>query len=48
MNTYTHLGLEDAVDELQKIEEERARLEIEREKIPKLEDKVTKRMFRVV
>ena len=28
LNTYTHLGLEDAVDELKKIEEERARQEI--------------------
>lgn len=30
LNTYTHLGLEDAVDALKKIEEERARQEIER------------------
>ena len=28
LNTYTHLGLEDAVDELKKMEEERARQEI--------------------
>lgn len=28
LNTYTHLGLEDAVDELKKLEEERARQEI--------------------
>ncbi len=42
MNTYTHLGLEDAVDELKKMEEERARQEIERGR------RVTQRMFRVV
>ncbi len=48
MNTYTHLGLEDAADELQRMEAERARLEIERDKLPKLEDKITKRMLRVV
>ncbi len=48
MNTYTHLGLEDAVDELKKLEEERARQEINRGKFTHLESRVTQRMFRVV
>ena len=48
LNTYTHLGLEDAVDELKKLEEERARQEIERGKLPQLEARLTQRMFRVV
>ncbi|MBQ9452021.1 MAG: tyrosine-type recombinase/integrase [Desulfovibrio sp.] len=48
LNTYTHLGLEDAVDEIRKMEEERARQEIEQRKVPQLEARVTQRMFRVV
>ena len=48
LNTYTHLGLEDAVDELKKLEEERARQEIERGRITYLDKRVTQRMFRVV
>ena len=48
LNTYTHLSLEDAVDEIRKMEEERARQEIEQRKVPQLEARVTQRMFRVV
>lgn len=48
LNTYTHLGLKDAMDEIRKMEEERARAEIERGKLPQLETRVTQRMFRVV
>ena len=48
MNTYTHLGLEDAVDELKKLEEERARQEINRGKVTQMESRITQRMFRVV
>ena len=48
MNTYTHLGLEDAVDELKKLEVDRARQEIELGKLPQLEARVTQRMFRAV
>ena len=48
LNTYTHLGLEDAVDELKKLEEERARQEIERGRVTHLDERVTQRMFRVV
>lgn len=48
LNTYTHLGLEDAVDEIKKMEEERARQEIERGNRPQKEARLTQRMFRVV
>ena len=48
LNTYTHLGLEDAVDEIKKMEEERARQEIERGDRPHREAGLTQRMFRVV
>ena len=48
LNTYTHLGLEDAVDEIRKMEEERARQEIERGNRPQKEARLTQRMFRVV
>lgn len=48
LNTYTHLGLEDAVDEIKKMEEERARQEIERGNRPQREARLTQRMFRVV
>lgn len=48
LNTYTHLGLEDAVDEIKKLEEERARQEIERGDRPHREAGLTQRMFRLV
>ncbi len=44
MNTYTHLGLEDAQEELRRMEElESARKELERGN-----DNTSKEMFRVV
>lgn len=48
LNTYTHLGLEDAVNEIRKVEEERARREIGQGKKPRKEQRLTQRMFRVV
>lgn len=48
LNTYTHLGLEDAVNEIRKVEEERARREIGHGKKPRKEQRLTQRMFRVV
>ncbi len=48
MNTYTHLGLEDAIDEVKKMEAERARAEIEQGSQQNKEPKVTRRMLRVV
>ncbi len=48
LNTYTHLGVEDAVDEIKKMEEERARQEIERGDCSQRETRLTQRMFRVV
>ncbi len=48
MNTYTHLGLEDAIDEVKKMEAERARAEIEQGTQQNKEPKVTRRMLRVV
>ena len=48
MNTYTHLGLEDATEELRKMEEERAREEIFRGKQRQQETRLSPRMLRVV
>ena len=48
MNTYTHLGLEDATEELRKMEEERAREEIFRGKQRRQETRLSPRMLRVV
>ncbi|MBO6237011.1 MAG: site-specific integrase [Schwartzia sp.] len=48
MNTYTHLGLEDATEELRKMEEERAREEIFRGKQQQQETRLSPRMLRVV
>lgn len=46
LNTYTHLGLEDATDELKRMEElERARKELER---PKDEKPISQKMFRAI
>jgi hypothetical protein len=47
LNTYT-LGLEDAVNEIRKVEEERARREMGQGKKPRKEQRLTQRMFRVV
>lgn len=46
LNTYTHLGLEDAVDELKRVEE----LENARKEMEKIngEGTVSQKMFRVV
>ena len=47
MNTYTHLGLEDAVEEMGRMQElENARKEQEKLMGKKEETKVSKRMFR--
>lgn len=48
LNTYTHLGLEDATEELRKMEEERAREEIFKGKQRQQETKLSPRMLRVV
>lgn len=48
LNTYTHLGLEDAMGELKKMEEERARQEIERGAEQPKEQRLTQRVFRVI
>ncbi len=48
MNTYTHLGLEDATEELRKMEEERAREEIFKGKQRQQETSLSPRMLRVV
>lgn len=48
LNTYTHLGLEDAIGELKKMEEERARQEIERGAEQPKEQRLTQRVFRVI
>ena len=48
MNTYTHLGLEDATEELRKMEEERAREEIFRGKQRQQGTRLSPRMLRVV
>ena len=46
LNTYTHLGLEDAVDELKRVEElENARRELEKNKEEK---PVLQKMFRAI
>ena len=48
MNTYTHLGLEDALEEVGRMQElENARKEQEKLAGKKEETKVSKRMFRV-
>ena len=47
MNTYTHLGLEDAVEEMSRVQEiENARKEQEKLAGKKEETKVSKKMFR--
>ena len=47
MNTYTHLGLEDALEEMGRMQElENARKEQEKLAEKKEETKVSKRMFR--
>ncbi len=47
MNTYTHLGLEDAVEEMSRVQEiENARKEQEKLAGKKEETKISKRMFR--
>jgi len=48
LNTYTHLGLEDATEELRKMEEERAREEIFKGMQQQRETRFTPRMLRVV
>lgn len=45
LNTYTHLGLEDAVDELKRMEESDARKELEK---VKGENLVSQKMFRAI
>lgn len=46
LNTYTHLGLEDATDELKRMEElENARKELEK---PKEENPISQKMFRTI
>ena len=46
LNTYTHLGLEDATDELKRMEElEKARKELEKDKEEK---PVSQKMFRAI
>ena len=47
MNTYTHLGLEDAVEEMSRVQEiENARKEQEKLAAKREETKVSKKMFR--
>ncbi len=47
MNTYTHLGLEDAVEEMSRVQEiENARKEQEKLAGKREETKVSKKMFR--
>ena len=48
LNTYTHLGLEDATEELRKMEEERARAEITRGAQERREPRLLPRMLRVI
>ncbi len=46
LNTYTHLGLEDAADELKRMED----LEVARKELEKAKEKnsVSQKMFRVI
>ena len=48
LNTYTHLGLEDATEEIQKMEEARAREELLKGKQQQRETQLSPRMLRVV